>query len=196
MTCATLLFMKTSLTLYFCRHAKEYREQYPNMRLDSVTNVRDLHPDCDDIYAFTFFFNELVPCVTGQRVWTLRERASKLISEAKRVVSVLDEAFVILALTNYWDRWTSQGMAKWTDSRAGNYQYMGWADAAYVSFDEICNRIREQRKNETNKRLEKMFLAGSRSLLAGGGSKTREFGKQIETHVEVYNELDSEEEGK
>jgi hypothetical protein len=41
-----------------------------------------------------------------------------------------------------------------------------------------------------------MFLAGSRSLLAGGGSKTREFGKQIETHVEVYNELDSEEEGK
>ena len=171
MTCATLLLMKTSLTLYFCRHAKEYREQYPNMRLDSITNVRDLHPDRDEIYAFNFFFNELVPCVAGRKVWTLRERASKLISEAKRVVSVLDEAFVILALTNYWDRWTSQGMAKWTDSRAGNYQYMGWADAAYVSFDEICNRIREQRKNETNKRLEKMFLAGSRSLLAGGDKK-------------------------
>ena len=81
------------------------------MRLDSITNVRDLHPDRDDIYAFNFFFNELVPCVAGRKVWTLRERASKLISEAKRVVSVLDEAFVILALTNYWDRWTSQGMA-------------------------------------------------------------------------------------
>ena len=188
--------MKTSLTLYFCRHAKEYREQYPNMRLESITNVRDLHPDRDDIYAFNFFFNELVPCVAGRKVWTLRERASKLISEAKRVVSVLDEAFVILALTNYWDRWTSQGMAKWTDSRAGNYQYMGWADAAYVSFDEICNRIREQRKNETNKKLEKMFLAGSQSLLAGGGSILRDFGKQIETHMDVYNELDSEEEGK
>jgi hypothetical protein len=41
--------------LYFYRYAKEYREQYPNMRLDSVTNVRDLHPDRDEIYACTFF---------------------------------------------------------------------------------------------------------------------------------------------
>ena len=163
------------------------------MKLDSITNVRDLPKDVDK-YAFNFFFDELVPCVAGRKIWTLREKASKLISETKKVVSVLDEAFTILALMNYWERWTSQGMAKWTDSRAGNYQYMGWADDAYICFDELCNRLREQRKNETNKKLEKVYLAGSRSLLAGGGSKTREIGTQVETQVEVYNELESEEE--
>ena len=69
-----------------------------------------------------FFVDELVPCVAaGRKVWTLREKASKLISEARQVVSVLDEAFAILALMNYWERWTSNGTARWTDSKAGNY---------------------------------------------------------------------------
>jgi hypothetical protein len=63
--------------------------------------------------------------VAGRKVWTLREKAIKLISEAKMVVSVLDEAFTILALMNYWERWTGKGKtARWTDSKAGNYQYM------------------------------------------------------------------------
>jgi hypothetical protein len=65
-----------------------------------------MDPD-GDIQAFSFFFDELVPCVAGRKVWTLREKASKLISEAKQVVSVLDEAFAILALMNYWERWIS-----------------------------------------------------------------------------------------
>jgi hypothetical protein len=42
--------------------------------------------------------------VAGQKVWTLREKAIKLISEAKKVVSMLDEAFTILALMNYTGR--------------------------------------------------------------------------------------------
>jgi hypothetical protein len=91
-------------------------------------------------------FDNLVPCVAGQKVWTLREKAIKLISEAKKVVSVLDEAFTILALMNYWESWTGNGMARWTDSKAGNYQYMGWADVAYVQFEELCKQIYEQRQ--------------------------------------------------
>jgi hypothetical protein len=98
----------------------------------SITKVRDLE-------ALYFFFDDLFPCVlAGQKVWTLREKAMKLTSEAKKGASVLDEAFTILALTNYWERWTGNGRARWTDSKAGNYQYMGWADAAYVQFDEVC----------------------------------------------------------
>jgi hypothetical protein len=107
--------------------------------------------------------------VAGRKVWTLREKAIKLISEAKKVVSVLDEAFTILALMNYWGRWTGNGTARWTDSKAG---YMGWADAAYLQFDEMCKRIREQRQTRLNKKLEQMYLARSRSLLARGGSPT------------------------
>ena len=144
--------------------------------------------------SILFFFNDLVPCVAGQKVWTLREKAIKLISEAKKVVSVLDEAFTILALMNYWERWTGNGTARCTDSKAGNYQYMGWADAAYVQFDELCKRICEQRQTRLNKKLEQMYLARSRSLLAGGGQHSWLLGGLVETNEEVYNELDSKEE--
>jgi hypothetical protein len=133
--------------------------------------------------------------VAGRKVWTLREKAIKLISEAKKVVSVLDEAFAILALMNYWERWTGKGKtARWTDSKAGNYQYMGWVDAAYLQFDELCKQIREQRQTRLNKKLEQMYLARSCSLLAGGGLHSQRLGGLVETNVGVYNQLDSEEE--
>ncbi len=107
--------------------------------------------------------------MAGGKVWTLPEKAIKLISEAKKVVSVLDEVFTILALMNSWERWTGNGTARWTDSKAGNYQYMGWADAAYVQFDELCKQICEQRQTVSSMKLEQMYLARSRSVLAGGG---------------------------
>jgi Tfp pilus assembly protein PilZ len=77
--------------------------------------------------------------------------------EAKKVVSVLDKAFTILALMDYWDRCTSSGRVIWIDSRAGNYQYMGWADAAYVQFDELCKRMCEQRQTASKMKLEQMY---------------------------------------
>jgi hypothetical protein len=53
-----------------------------------------------DIEAFCYFFDHLVPCVAGRKVWTQREKATKLMSEEKKVVSVLDEAFTVLVLKN------------------------------------------------------------------------------------------------
>jgi hypothetical protein len=105
--------------------------------LEIITDVRQMDPN-GDIEAFCYFFDHLVPCVAGRKVWTQREKANKLISEVKKVVSVLDKAFTVLALKNYWMRWNNTGTAIWTDSRVGNYQYMGWADAAYVQFDSLC----------------------------------------------------------
>jgi hypothetical protein len=49
------------------------------------------------------FLNDLVPCVAGQKVWPQREKANKLVSEANKVVSGLDEALLTgLGLKNYW----------------------------------------------------------------------------------------------
>ena len=187
--------LRTCLTFYFQNNGTENRLLFPDqfLLLPSFTNVRGMDPD-GDLEAFYFLFDDLVPCVAGRKVWTLREKAIKLISEAKKVVSVLDEAFTILALMNYWERWTGNGTARWPDSKAGNCQYMGWADAAYVQFDELCKRIREQRQTRLNKKLEQMYLVRSRSLLTGGGPHSQRLGGLVETNVEVYNELDSEEE--
>jgi hypothetical protein len=71
---------------------------------------------------------------------------------------------------------------------------MGWADAAYIQFDSLCKRIREQRKRASNMKLEREFLARSRMQLSGGGPHSRRLiVGQVETNVEVYKELDSEE---
>jgi hypothetical protein len=74
--------------------------------LEIITDVRKMDPN-GDIKAFCYFFDHLVPCVAGRKVWTQREKANKLISEAKRMVSVLDEAFTVLALENYQKRWNN-----------------------------------------------------------------------------------------
>jgi hypothetical protein len=161
--------------------------------LDNISNVRGMSLN-GDMEAFYVFFDKLVPCVAGRKVWTVRERAAKTISEAKRIVSVLDEAFTILALENYWQRWFFGGTARWTDSRSGNYQFMGWADAAYVRFDRLCHQIREQRQTAVNKELELTFLARARSQMAGGGAPMRRGNGQQTIGVEVYNELDDDDE--
>jgi hypothetical protein len=70
---------------------------------------------------------------------------------------------------------------------------MGWADAAYVQFDELCKRIGDQRQTASSMKLEQMYLARSRSVLAGGGPHSRRpKGEQEEPTRGVYNELDSE----
>ena len=91
-----------------------------------------------DLEAFYFFFHDLVPSLAGQKVWTLREKAIKLISEAKKVVSVLDEAFTILALMNYWERWTGNVTARRTKSYSGNYVYKALSSVAYLECDDLC----------------------------------------------------------
>jgi hypothetical protein len=62
--------------------------------LEIITVVREMDPN-GDIEAFCYFFDNLVPCVAGRKVWTQREKANKLILEAKKVVSILDEAFTV-----------------------------------------------------------------------------------------------------
>jgi hypothetical protein len=86
---------------------------------EKITDAREMDPN-GDIEAFCYFFDQLVPCVAGQKVWTQREKANKFISEAKKVVSVLDEAFTVLAFNIYWKRCNNTGTAIWTDSRVGN----------------------------------------------------------------------------
>jgi hypothetical protein len=72
---------------------------------------------------------------------------------------------------------------------------MGWADAAYVQFDSLCKRIREHFKRASNMKLEREYLARSCMQLSGRGQHSRRLiVGQVETNVEVYNELDSEDE--
>jgi hypothetical protein len=139
----TVVNLMTCLTMFFLCH--NCTENTHLLQGEEIITLKKIGPS--RLHRGILFFNHLVPCVAGRKVWTQQEKANKLRSEAKKVVLVLNEAFTVLALKNYWKkRWNDTGMALWTDSRVGNYQYMAWADAAYFQFDGLCQQIREQRK--------------------------------------------------
>jgi hypothetical protein len=53
---------------------------------------------------------------------------------------VLDQEFIITGIGGILEG-PQDGL---TPGRQGNYQYMGWADAAYTCFDQLCNQLCEQ----------------------------------------------------
>jgi hypothetical protein len=65
--------------------------------------------------------------------------------------------------------------------------------AAYTRFDQLCTLLQAQRQTEINIELEKVFLARARVQLAGGGAPLERPIGQATRGVEVYNELDDEE---
>jgi hypothetical protein len=145
--------------------------------LENLTNVHGMSLDGDQM-AFHLFFHKLLPAVMGRKVWTARDRAMKTISEAMKLVTVLDKAFLNnLALENYWPCWSSLHLLTrvstlWTDNRSSNYQYMGWADAAYCRFDVLCHHNCEQCHNSVNRELEWIFLTNAARLeMAHGGEE-------------------------
>jgi hypothetical protein len=79
------------------------------------------------------------------------------ISNSNKIL-VTDEAFAELCILNYWERWTSKKSAQWTDARRGNTHFRGWSNDAYQRFNEICNRIKEERETKESKAMEEAFL--------------------------------------
>jgi hypothetical protein len=83
--------------------------------------------------------------------------------------------------------------------KTGAYNYMliwvhKWQNACRFLFRcSLCKQIREQRKRASNIKLEQEYLARLCMQLSGGGPYSRRLiVGQVETNVEVYKELDSE----
>ena len=117
---------------------KEYPGIYENPAI--FTNVCA----CDETVNFEpfwLFFDCLIASVAGKQIWTNCDKVGQPITKGNKIL-IVDEAFTILAIQNYWPKWFSKhGLkepAKWTDSRQGSSQYMGWHEDAYTWFDLIC----------------------------------------------------------
>ena len=64
---------------------------------------------------FNITFDRLIPCVAGRKTFTNRDKMVPIQDGGK--VSMTDEAFTALAISNYWAKWRSGGVPKWTDTR-------------------------------------------------------------------------------
>lgn len=140
---------------------------------------------------FWIFFDKLVPNVAGRKVWSNKIKVSRTITESG-CVTITDEAFTILAIENYWERWMDpRKSAKWTDSRRGNQQFMGWSDEAYTRYDNACKLIKTQRATPVSKQLENQFKTRARNLYANGRVLSRCDARK-EPQVEIFDELEIE----
>jgi hypothetical protein len=160
--------------------------------VDDVTkylNVRTANPE-DDFGPFWTFFDKLVPCVAGVKVWSTKVKISNTVT-GSCCVTVTDEAFTSLALENYWGRWFHKQPAKWTDSRRGNQQFMGWSDEAYTRYDDACRLIQKQRETAASIALEKEFKIRARNTYANGRVVSRTDTSREQQRV-VFDELEIE----
>jgi hypothetical protein len=152
----------------------------------AFSNVRSNELETDDANTRCwYFFNNLVPCVAGKKCWTAEEMILKKITESG-CVSVLDEAFTILCIENYWEKWMNNGKPEWTGDRRNNPGLQGWAKGGYERFASLCKSIREQRGEPHSDNLEEAFKQRAIAAYATGGRPRQSLGVPA---VENYDEL-------
>jgi hypothetical protein len=122
-----------------------------NITAEDFLDIRNSNQD-----YFNLFFDRLLPCVPGKKVWTNRDKMRSTITNGGKI-SITDEAFTELCILNYWEKWIEKKEAKWTDSRGGNSHFKGWSNDAYDKYGEICMRIQARRNTEESKALEFVF---------------------------------------
>ena len=114
--------------------------------------------------AFLFLAYELVGCVVGKRQWkTLR--TTKRISE---VVTVSDEAFLLLVLENHWNTLhdpddengdtSTKAKGKYT-VKGTNETFKGWTEAGIKWYNEIYRSVQQDREDaeEAEDKAKEMF---------------------------------------
>jgi hypothetical protein len=135
---------------------------------------------------FNLFFDRLMPCVAGKKVWTGRDKMAYAITDGGKI-TITDKVFTELCLLNYWDKWSANRPAKWTDGRKGNCSFKGWSNDAYQQFDSICNRIRAQHETDESKAMELVFL--DYAIKQYGRGTKRTWSGILDKGPEVFNDL-------
>ena len=131
----------------------------------------------DEVKAFNWFFGEFMDCVSGKRVWS-RHKYHTLISEAVnrdtgvQIITVSDEAFGLLLLENYMEKWKRKFVAKangavlekkldgkFTASTKGNFVFGGWSKAGQKQFNFYVNMVKADRSGAGARQMETNFLS-------------------------------------
>ena len=132
------------------------------------------------------FFDALVPCIAGKKIWTNQVKISKTITESN-CVTVVDEAFTVLCIENYWPKWVKGGVTRWTQSRSGNTGYMGWDKVAYTRFVCLCKHIKHMRETDESIKMEMKFRENAIQVYRGNSGYMRRRGEE---DVPSYDELE------
>jgi hypothetical protein len=154
----------------------------------AFSNVRGVNEETEDSSTtFWYFFSALVPSIAGKKIWTQEVMLSKLIQESL-FVTVVDEAFTILCIENYWEKWVNKGEVLWTETHQGSTGFMGWQTAGYERFVYLCKRIKHQRQETVSEDLEEKFK--ERAVDKFGGSRGLARRRLGTSALETFDQLD------
>ena len=146
--------------------------------------------DQPDNKMFNIMFDRLIPCVAGKKTFANRDKMVPIQDGGK--VSVTDEAFTALAISNYWAKWRSGGVPKWTDTWTGNSHFQGWHEDAYAEYDAMCRAVIVSRANDAQRKTpyEVLFCQYAKDKYGKHARKRRRSPDEEQNSQEVYNELD------
>ena len=147
--------------------------------------------------TFNFVVEYLAGPVLGQRKWKT-ERCYKPLSE---VMTVSDEAFMLLLLENQYDMWkdaetTRVGRGKYTDN-VKNKKFCGWSNDGIRRFNQLFEDVKANRDKQFAKEVEeatvKTLAQRYNKMLAVGvrrknGHKRRRHGVMVNTDDEEDDE--------
>jgi hypothetical protein len=159
-----------------CGNETLIADDLPIFTLDTICKLRQATTD-KEVRAFQWFFGEFLECVSGKRVWS-RHKYHTLISEAVnrdtgvQIITVSDEAFGLLLLENYMEKWKRKFVAKangvvlekkldgkFTASTKGNFVFGGWSKAGQKQFNFYVNMVKADRSGAGARQMETNFLS-------------------------------------
>jgi hypothetical protein len=118
-------------------------------------------------YAYFYFCNTILECVAGKKLWK-KQKKEKLIS--KSCVTVSDEAFALLLMTNSWDKFEyfadnpeieeKQDIpaTMYTEKKGRNKKMQGWSQEGITKYNRLCDFVVQDRLSAAGIKFEKEFL--------------------------------------
>jgi hypothetical protein len=180
----------------------------PNWQKHLFETYRNYKTDKEAEEAFMWFGGNIVECVNGKKNWK-KKKSKGLLAEC---CTVSDEAFGLLMLDNYWDRWvdlyekkpkTQVTKAAYTSSGAGNRKFLSWAPEGLTKFNALCKMVKWQRGNaatgalvdEQLRRRIRKDGGMNENIEMGGDLSQKDTGsvnEEAKSVVRVYNDWDDE----
>jgi hypothetical protein len=125
----------------------------------------------NDPMAWDFVCRNLLPCVIGSNAH--KEHIDKCV--VSEFTTKSDIPFVLLMLENHWDNWKTgqKGFTKWTIGNIQGGRNMGYDQAAYKRFNQLCEMESIDRESDEGKATEIKFLKQKQFETALGKKKRK-----------------------
>ena len=164
---------------------EEDNEGIPSfLSIETLSKLRRSETE-EERKAFVWFFAEFMDCICGKRAWG-KQKYTQLISDAsslddpgEKLLTVSDEAFGLLLVENYMEKWVKKFHIQrkglmlgrldgvYTAATKGNLVFGGWTKQGRSRFNYFCKLVQDDRSSDRSAHVEKEFLVAMQKTPEG-----------------------------